>query len=212
MPDDTLADDVESSLRVASDLLRSGRPDERRKQSAILNLKDVERRLEHDIEERKTLYAETIDNFEQKDIDAKWAELNSNPRFVRIHSEQRARQLTFENLRQVNGGQYPTNISPVLYSIPLILIGVAEWYVNYATFATMFVPFFAIAATIIVGAIFAGASHFHGEYLKQLSEIMHPSVEYRNMLGRKIVVLIATILLIIAFAIVVGLRYVIIAD
>ena len=56
------------------------------------------------------------------------------------------------NLRQINGGAYPKNISPVLYVVPLILVGVAEWYVNFATFAEIFIPVFAIAGTLLVAA------------------------------------------------------------
>jgi hypothetical protein len=96
--------------------------------------------------------------------------------------------------------------------IPLGLLGVAEWYVNFSTFSAVFIPVFAAAGTIIVGLVFAWASHMHGSYLKQLAEIIHPSVEYRNVLGRKIALVIATILLIIAFSTVVWLRYIAIAE
>jgi len=75
----------------------------------------------------------------------------------------------------------------------------------------MFIPVFAIAATLIVAAVFAGASHLHGAYLKQISEIMHPSVEYRNVLGRKIALIIATISLPAAFVTVVWLRWIVIS-
>ena len=37
-----------------------------------------------------------------------------------------------------------------------------------------------------MAAVFAWASHMHGTYVKQLAEIIHPSMEYRNVLGRKI--------------------------
>jgi hypothetical protein len=96
--------------------------------------------------------------------------------------------------------------------IPLILVGVAEWYVNFSTFAAIFIPVFAIAGTLLVAAIFAWASHLHGTYLKQLAEILHPSVEYRNVLGRKLALIIVSVLLVIAFLTVVWLRYVVITD
>ena len=73
-------------------------------------------------------------------------------------------------------------------------------------------PLVAGAGTILVAAIFAVASHFQGEFLKQISEVLHPSVVYRNELGRKISVSIATVLLIAAFAVVIWLRYQVIAD
>jgi len=84
--------------------------------------------------------------------------------------------------------------------------------VNYSTFASMFIPVFAIAATIIVAAVFASASNLHGAYLKQISEITHPSVEYRNVLGRKIAVIVATALLMAAFGTVVWLRWLVISE
>jgi hypothetical protein len=149
---------------------------------------------------------------EEHEIDAKWAELNQNPAFLRANAQQNAQQAKFDNLRQVNNGAYPRNLSPVLYVIPLLLVGIAEWYVNFSTFATLFIPAVAIAGTLIVAAIFAWASHLHGSYLKQLAEIRHPSVEYRNELGRKIALAIASVLLLIAFATIVWIRYVVIAD
>jgi hypothetical protein len=84
---------------------------------------------------------------------------------VRANVEQKARDQTFQELRQVNGGGYPKNLSPVLYVIPLFGVGIAEWYVNLSTFMAKFVPLVAGAGTILVALIFAIASHFHGEYL-----------------------------------------------
>ena len=103
-------------------------------------------------------------------------------------------------------------MSPVLYVIPLVLVGLAEWYVNFATFEATFIPVFAIAGTLLVAAVFAWASHMHGAYVKQIAEIIHPSMEYRNVLGRKIALVIATILLIAALVTVIWLRYSIIAE
>jgi hypothetical protein len=96
------------------------------------------------------------------------------------------------------GGAYPRNISPVIYGAPLILVGIAEWYVNFSTFSEIFIPVFAIAATVIVAAVFAWASHLHGAYVKQLSAILNPAVPKRNLLGRKIAIIIATVLLLAA--------------
>ncbi len=115
-------------------------------------------------------------------------------------------------MRRVNGGGFPRNIPSALYIIPLVLVGIAEWYVNFSTFAAMFIPVFAISATVIVAVVFAWASHMHGAYLKQISEIIHPSVEYRNVLGRKIALIIATVFLVAAFGTVVWLRYLVISE
>jgi hypothetical protein len=81
-----------------------------------------------------------------------------------------------------------------------------------ACLAAIFIPAVAIAGTLIVVAIFAWDSHLHGSYLKQLAEIRHRSVEYRNELGRKIALAIASVLLLIAFVTIVWIRYVVIAD
>ena len=121
-------------------------------------------------------------------------------------------QLTrhFEMLRM--GGAYPRNISPVIYGAPLILVGIAEWYVNFSTFSEIFIPVFAIAATVIVAAVFAWASHLHGAYVKQLSAILNPAVPKRNLLGRKIAIIIATVLLLAALGTVVWLRYLVVSE
>jgi hypothetical protein len=212
MTTNTLGDEVSDILRGASDYIRSNRPDERRQQFHMRNLQSAEARVAAEIKERETGYKEQLQAKESADLDALWEALNRNPRFQRASAHQKACQETFEDLRQVNGGAFPKNISPVIYVIPLIGIGVAEWYVNFSTFAARFIPVFAISGTLIVAAIFAWASHHHGSYIKQLSEILHPSVEYRNELGRKIALVIATVMLIVALFTVISLRYLVIAD
>jgi hypothetical protein len=181
-------------------------------QQHLRDLLNAEQRLSSDIHERQNSYKDLLQRQEAHEIDAKWAELNQKPAFLRANARQKAQQGKFDNLRQVNGGAYPRNLSPVLYVIPLVLVGIAEWYVNFSTFAAIFIPAVAIAGTLIVAAIFAWASHLHGSYLKQLAEIRHPSVEYRNELGRKIALAIVSILLMIAFATIIWVRYVVIAD
>jgi hypothetical protein len=212
MPTDTLGDEVQAVLKSASEFIRLNRPDDKRRRGHLLNLEAIEERLRADIDERESAYANGLQLKEDALIDAKWRELNEDQRFVRVNAEQKARRQTFETLRQVNDGGYPTNISPVIYVIPLIGVGIAEWYVNLSTFTARFVPLVAGAGTILIALIFATASHFQGEFLKQVSEILHPSVEYRNELGRKIAVIIATILLVAALSVVVWLRYQVIAD
>ena len=168
--------------------------------------------MSNEIEDRRTNYPAQLDAEERAEIDNQWAQLNVRPQYVQANQEKQTDQQIFESLRQINGGAYPRNLSPVLYVIPLVLVGIAEWYVNFATFAAIFIPVFAIAGTLLVAAVFAWASHMHGAYLKQLAEIIHPSMEYRNVLGRNIALIIATILLIGALVTVVWLRYVVISD
>jgi hypothetical protein len=208
MPNDTLAEDVQGALKGAADFLRLGHGDERQRAFHLAKLQTLENRLEHEIESRSTNYLSQIDVDEQHEIESKWQQLTNDPKFIQMSTEQKAHQQTFDHLRQTNSGKFPRNISPVLYTLPLILIGVAEWYVNFSTFAATFVPVVAIFGTIIVGAIFAVASHLHGSYLKQLGEILHPSVEGRNMLGRKLALVLATLFLLGAFGTIVSLRYI----
>jgi hypothetical protein len=212
MPSDTLSEETTVALKGANDFLRANQGDQKAKAFHLENLEVLGARLQQDIQERSTSYLAELNSREAKEIDDRWQVLNSDQKYIRKTTEEKSYQQTFEKYRQVNGGALPRNISPVLYAIPLIIVGVAEWYVNYSTFASTFVPVVAIAGTLIVGAIFAVASHLHGAYLKQLSETMHPSTEYRNVIGRKIAVVLATLCLIAAFSVVVYLRYLAIAD
>lgn len=209
MVDNTLSEDVASALRSADTSLRSNHEDSRAKAFHLSNLKVLKARLETDIKDRSSTYLEDVDSEEAREIEDNWSELTdqNNTKYSRETAVEKTLQETFEQYRQINGGALPRNISPVLYSIPLILVGVAEYYVNYSTFAAAFVPLVAIFATLFVGATFAVASHLHGAYLKQLAEIMHPSIPYRTVLDRRIAVGIATFILFVVFFTVVYLRY-----
>jgi hypothetical protein len=212
MPIDTLGDDVQRALRGARAFLSSKQNNEELRHRHLQDLGTVGRRLSNEIQERRTNYVAQLETEERKEIDSQWAQLNSKPHYAQANQERQTAHQIFQGLRQINGGAYPRDISPVLYVIPLVLVGLAEWYVNYATFEAIFIRVFAIAGTLLVAAVFAWASHMHGAYLKQLAEIIHPSVEYRNVLGRKIALTISTILLIGALCTVVWLRYVVIQD
>lgn len=212
MPNDTLGKDIAGLHRAAVGYITSNVQNPQQRRSHLNNLKSAQSRLTTEIDERGTSYLKHLDAQEKAAIENRRAEIYSNPKLQRAYEAQKANHQQFEDLRHVNGGGYPKNISPILYVIPLIMVGVAEWYVNYSTFAAMFIPVFAIAATLIVAAVFAWASHLHGAYLKQISEIIHPSVEYRNVLGRKMVINIVTVLLVAAFVTVVWLRWLVISD
>jgi hypothetical protein len=212
MPNDSLREEIDPIRRAALEYIADNRRDAQQRNLHSKNLKTAIKRLNSDIEERSGPYQAELDAKEIRDINNSRARVEQDQSYQQALEAHKAIHHDFEHLRRVNGGGFPRNISPVLYSIPLILVGVAEWYVNYATFAAIFIPVFAIAATLIVAAVFAGASHLHGAYLKQISEIIHPSVEYRNVLGRKIALVIATVLLIAAFITVVWLRWLVISD
>jgi hypothetical protein len=212
MPNDSLREEIDPVRRAALEYVADNRRDAQLRNLHSRNLKTAMKRLSSEIDERTGPYLAELDAREIKDINACRARVEQDQSYQQAFEAHKAIHHDFEHLRRVNGGGFPKNISPVLYSIPLILVGVAEWYVNYSTFSAIFIPVFAIAATLIVAAVFAGASHLHGAYLKQISEIIHPSVEYRNVLGRKIALVIATVLLIAAFITVVWLRWLVISD
>jgi uncharacterized membrane protein len=212
MPNDLLREEVEPIRRAALAYIAAGRPDARQCNGHLRALKNCEGRLSTELEDRGKRYLDELDADEAARIDASREEIEQSSGYERDSEAQKAALQGFENLRHVNGGRFPWNVSPVLYVIPLLMLGVVEWYVNFSTFSTMFIPVFAISATVIVAAVFAGASHLHGAYLKQISEIIDPSVDYRNVLGRKIVVVIVTVLLVAAFATVVWLRWLVIAE
>jgi hypothetical protein len=212
MPIDTLGEDVHRVVRDAKAFISSNQKSNEQRQTQLRDLEAVGARLSNEIEERRTRYIAQLESDERAQVDRQWAQLNAKPQFIQATKQNQTNLQIFENLRQVNGGAYPRDLSPVLYVIPLVLVGLAEWYVNFATFEATFIPVFAIAGTLLVAAVFAWASHMHGSYVKQIAEITHPSIEYRNVLGRKIALVIATILLIAALATVIWLRYSIIAE
>ena len=209
MADNTLSEDVAPVLRAADTFLRSNRADQRTRANIISNVNVLQDRLKSDISERTSTYLAEMDTAEAREIEDSWNELtdSNNKKYSRQTSVEKTLQETFEQYRLINGGALPRNVSPVIYSIPLILVGVAEYYVNYSTFAAAFVPLVAIFATVFVGATFAVVSHLHGAYLKQLSEIMHPSIPYRYVLDRRIAVAMGTLVLLVVFFTVVYLRY-----
>jgi hypothetical protein len=212
MPNDSLREEIEPIRRAALAYLASTRTDAPQADAHLRALTHCEARLVSEIDERGKPYSDHLNAEEAAAIHACRTEVEQNSNYQRASEAQKAAHQEFSNLRRINGGSFPRNISPVLYVIPLILVGIAEWYVNFATFSAMFIPVFAIAATLIVAAVFAFASHLHGSYLKQISEIIHPSVDYRNVLGRKIVLIIVTLLLLAAFGTVVWLRWLVISE
>jgi hypothetical protein len=214
MPDDTPNDDLQTRVRLilTSDTryLAGNKPDARKRQANLEQLTQWQTIISNDIDLRTTSYSARLADEHENNIRSAQNTLNEDHRYKEACAEQNATHLQFEMLRM--GGAYPKNISPVIYGAPLILVGIAEWYVNFATFSEIFIPVFAIAATIIVAAVFAWASHLHGAYVKQLSAILNPAVPKRNLLGRKIAIIIATVLLLAALSTVVWLRYLVVSE
>jgi hypothetical protein len=212
MPHDDLAPSAKQQIRAAEELLRSRTPSEADKDRLLGDLEATESALGADIQERETKYLEVLDRRYQDRVDHQWSTFKARAVVRRIQNEARAIEARFEHLRNVNDGGYPMNISPILYWIPLLLVAISEWYVNYSTFAARFVPVVAIACTIIVGLIFAYFSHLLGAFLAQYGEISHPSVESRRVLDRKITLIGMGVVLVLIFTATMWLRYTIIQE
>lgn len=212
MPSDVIVNESRNSMKLAIDFLKQRIQPADRRDSLFRQLQETERLLAADLAERQAAYPAELDRRERSEIDAVWSRYNEIDRHKNLAQKRDAQRQRFEQLRQLNGGGFPLNLSPVLYVVPLILLGVGEWYVNYSTFAAKLVPAFAIAATLVVAAVFAATSHVHGAFIKQISELMNPSVEYHHVRDRKIIFAIMTIVLLLALGAIVWLRYIAIAE
>jgi len=211
MPDDNLAAHTKKVLRASRDFIGNQTPDKNTRTNILGDLAEVERVLYGDLQERK-VYPQEIDSECRKEIGALEARFNERDTVQRHLNKQHAILTRFEHLRQINNGGYPKNVNPILYWIPLFLVAVSEWYVNYSSFVARFVPAVAIACTIIVGLLFAYTSHLLGAYLKQWSEISNPAIERRAVIDRKVAVISLTIVLLIVFLATMWLRYTIVKD
>src|SRR5689334_5410556 len=117
MPIDTLGHDAQEILRRANTFLKSKQKNDQQRQQSLRELTGIERRLSNDIEERTTSYIAQLESEERAQIDNQWEQISSKPHFIEAFQKKQADLQIFENLRQVNGGAYPRNISPVLYVI-----------------------------------------------------------------------------------------------
>jgi hypothetical protein len=210
MPDDDLQTRIRPILASANKYLASNKPDARKREAHLEQLKQRQVLISNDIGVRTTAYSIHLSDEHENNIIGAQNAIYQDPRYKEAYAAQNATNRQFEMLRM--GGAYPRNISPAIYILPLILVGIAEWYVNFSTFSEIFIPVFAIAATVVVAAVFAWASHLHGAYVKQLSATLNPAVPKRNLLGRKIAIIIATVLLLAALSTVVWLRYLVVSE
>jgi hypothetical protein len=118
----------------------------------------------------------------------------------------------YDDMLKANSGKPPTHL-PWWYFIFLMLIGVGEWLINFATFESKFaVTAMAIGMTMLVALAFSAASHFHGEFIKQRIALTGSHVEKSKRRNIYIVQTIVTILFLISFAAVVITRYQVIED
>ncbi len=207
MPNDNLAPVARAAISAAEGLLNGRGANLGERKRVVTQLEDVRDQLHDDIEERRTNYPTVLASRENSEINNCWVEFNAEPGNTRKLAKQSATSNKFEELRRINQGSFPLNMSPVIYIIPLIGFGLGEFYVNYATFAYTFVPVLAFICALLTAVVFATASHIHGTYIKQIAEIRHPSVEYSRFVDRKIALFIITASLIMVLGLVLWLRY-----
>ncbi|MDD2861070.1 MAG: hypothetical protein PHI71_08400 [Acidiphilium sp.] len=91
---------------------------------------------------------------------------------VKIHAHK-------PNMKAVSS-RAPFDVNPVYLAMMLIL-GTAEWFINYDTLFTFFnVPIIAIGATFVLALCLAVIAHQHGLDLKQWKKKFGPAVEPRD--------------------------------
>ncbi|HUC62456.1 MAG TPA: hypothetical protein VMF53_10915 [Alphaproteobacteria bacterium] len=83
------------------------------------------------------------------------------------------------NLKAVSS-RFPFDVNPVYFLI-MVLLGIAEWFINYDTLFLFFgVPIIAFGATVVLAACLAVIAHQHGVDLKQWKKKFGPAVEDRE--------------------------------
>jgi hypothetical protein len=83
------------------------------------------------------------------------------------------------NMKAVSA-RFPFDVNPI-YLIIMLLLGTAEWFINYDTLFEFFgIPIIAIGATLILALGLAVIAHQHGVDLKQWKKKFGPGVEGHN--------------------------------
>lgn len=83
------------------------------------------------------------------------------------------------NMKAVSA-RFPFDVNPV-YLIIMLLLGTAEWFINYDTLFEFFgIPIIAIGATLILALGLAVIAHQHGIDLRQWKKKFGPGVENQN--------------------------------
>ncbi len=111
--------------------------------------------------------------------------------------------------RDRNGGRAPNmrGLSP-FYWAGLLLIGVAEWLINYDTFFIFTgIPAIAVGATAVLGVALAFAAHGHGSILKQWAFRFGAHRERARRFGDWRLIGLSTLALLVVLAAAGGSRY-----
>src|SRR4051812_2644585 len=113
MPNDVLSEEANDAIREGENYFSSDNRDQRLWKSVVSKLKITEERLQAEIDKRSTAHVQELNLDKNRRLD-EVREREKSKRIEDVVKNQQAAHQTFEDLRQVNGGAYPKNISPVL--------------------------------------------------------------------------------------------------
>jgi hypothetical protein len=101
--------------------------------------------------------------------------INTKSRYTRqveIHAHK-------PNLKAVSS-RFPFDVNPA-YLFIMIILGTAEWFINYDTLFLFFnVPIIAVGSTFVLAVCLAVIAHQHGVDLKQWKKKFGPAIEQRG--------------------------------
>jgi len=119
----------------------------------------------------------------------------------------------YHRMLKDNGGK-PPRMTPFWVYLPgLIGVGVVEALINYSTFEEKFdAAGLAMGMTLVIACVFAAVSHVHGGYLKQRHALIGRDVEKSKRNQTYIVQAVASLLLAVALAGLIMIRYYVIQD
>ncbi|SFR52658.1 hypothetical protein [Thiomicrospira sp. ALE5] len=139
--------------------------------------------FENDYKRVKGKLKQKIENLESHDFDKEFFDVNEKKealinKKVKELKDDKNYQATkksyednldfYEKMKLENNNKPPKKHATFLYIIGIVFVGTAEWFINYPTFSEKYVPFVAMAFTLLAAAIFAASSHYHGEFFRQL--------------------------------------------
>ena len=137
------------------------------------------------------------------------AQAGEDHRYRQARDRYAEAELLWRDARDRNGGRAP-NMRGLLpfYWLGLLLIGVAEWLINYDTFFIFTgVPAIAAGATAVLGVALAFAAHGHGTILKQWAVRFGQHRERARRLGDWRLFGLSTLALLVVLAAAGGSRY-----
>ncbi|KIL99739.1 hypothetical protein CCC_03911 [Paramagnetospirillum magnetotacticum MS-1] len=134
-------------------------------------------------------------------------EHTTQPRYKELANRVTVTDKRYKDMLAENRGKIPHGYSRLYYIVPLMLVGLSEWFINYPTFREAYAPFFAMAATVIIAISFAAASHFHGLGLKQRLRMFNKSVDHRERIQMIAVIGLVTFFFLVALGTVTYERY-----